>query len=255
MIEIFDISIRHEYEMGKSTQVYLQAFSTLNRLEFNNRLRMKKEVGAMRCFCEEDRLLLSENDYLCFWMRYQNTDFLQYSDYSKDILFDSPKFQWIKSEKKESEDAYSLVTEVLTDKTREDLIQNEPVPSHTIGIVAISTQLIEEKTAFEIQFNTKNTFWQYRIQSDLEPQNWAFSIEDKEEEWEFESNADSGELRFTSKTVLPYFKMASNRLVLKWKPLDDPFNYQTHQKILPFPNFRYQETINQQEVSPVYIKI
>lgn len=256
MIEIFDISIAHEYEKGKSSQIYLQPFSTLNRLEFNNRLRFKKELGGLRCFCEEDRLLLSENEYLCFWMRYKNTDFIQYSDYDKDELFDSPKFQWIKAEKKGLENTYSLTSEMLSDDTKKDLIKEaEQVPSHTIGMVAISTQLITKKTKFNIQFTTKHTFWQYRIQSELKPQSWEFSIEDKEAEWEFERSIESGEIRLTSKRILPYFKTASNRLLLKWKPLNDPFNYQTYKKVLPFPNFRYKETLDQIEISPVYIKI
>ena len=89
----------------------------------------------------------------------------------------------------------------------------------------------------------------------MELEKWDFSIEDKKEAWEFEKLTESGELRFTSKVSLPYLKAANNRLLLKWKPIDDPFNYQTFQKVLPFPNFRYQESIEQQEISPVYIKI
>lgn len=255
MKEIFDISISHDYDQGKCSQVYLQPFSNLNRHEFNNRLRFKKETGGLRCFCEEDRLVLSENDYLCFWIRYKNTDFLQYSDYQKDMLFDSPQLQWIETEQKDTENGYHLIQEMLSDDSKKDLILEEQAPSHTIGMVAIFTKLVTEKTKFKIEFTTKNTFWQYRIQSDLTADGWEFSVEDKEAEWEFESNVESGEIRFTSKSILPYFKTASNRLLLKWKPIDDPFNHQTHKKVLPFPNFRYQETINEQSISPIYIKI
>lgn len=254
MTEVFEIAITHEYDLGRCPHLYLKPFSVLNTLERKNRFHFKHELGGIRCFCEDDRLVLSEQEELCFWVVFSNTDFLHYTQDEELLLFDKPQLQWVETSATES--GYSFKTELLSDDNKEKLIgEGEDFPRGAMGIVAISTSLLSTKTNFKIAFNTQKSYWEYRIQSELKSDEWEFSIEDKESEWEFINASNGGVLEFKSTKAIPYFKSASNRLTLKWKPLNDPYNYQTHKKVLPFPNFRYQETINQELISPVYIKL
>lgn len=256
MIEIFNISMIHEYEQGKSNHLSLVPFPDLKQFEFKSRLRFKSDVGSLRCYSEEDKSLLSEYDYFCFWLIYINTDLISYSAFGQNLLFDYPKFIWTDLEEGKANDKYILKADRLNEDSIIKFGLNKAAkPRNAIGVVAIKSEFVTDNLSFEVHFKTATTRWQYRIQADFELADWKFTIEDKKEELEFESELKSGELWFTSKTALPYFKYSNDRLSLRWEPKNDSFDFHNYKKQLPFPDFRYKESLDEKELSPVYIKL
>lgn len=256
MIELFNISLVHEYQQGACEHLALTPFSDLKQLQFKNRLRYKNEIGGIKCFCEQDKSPVSEVDYFRFWLIYTSSEFINYSDFDRQLLFNSPKFVWKDWDKDLGVEKKVFKTVLLDDDSIQQFkLKQEGIPRNALGLVAIKSELLSENLSIEVHFKTANTYWQYRIKTDTELSDWKFKIEDKREELEFESAINNGELWFTSKTALPYFKHSNDRLLLKWEPNKDTYDFHKYKKQLPFPDFKYKEVTANKVISPIYIKL
>ena len=206
MIELLHIEGYHEYDGGRSAHLSLVPSADLQRLAANDRLRFRHEAGFVSCYCEDDRELVTERDHLCFWLTPTHDDFFYYSDYAPELRFNIPRFLW--TTPTVEGDRVVLQTEALEDPVPPQFHrQGDPVPDNALGLVAIPCDQLEEAKTFRVPFGTRKTFWEYRIQASEPADQIQFLIEDREEEWTFESAGRVDEaVLFRSSQPIPYQK-------------------------------------------------
>lgn len=252
MKALFEIECIHEYFGGRTPHLDIQTLPFVQNLIHKDRLRVKFDTGAIQCLCEDDEEVLEEYTELCFWLSFNNEDFVHYSDFSEELVFNTPRLQWTQPKQGEEQ---TLVAEELSKENEKKWVTASNVPNNTIGIIIIPTTLLKKQSNFQIQFKTKQTFWEYKIHSKQLSKDWSFSVEDKEQEWLFESSNLNENRTFRSSAPIPYQRKASDRLQLKWENQEDAFQYQHFKKNLPFPNYRFQRQEDTVKISPIHITI
>ncbi len=251
MKALFQIELQHEYFGGRAAHLSLQPLAFVQTLVNKDRLRIKYESGGLKCFCEEDLEVLTEYSEFCFWLSYTSDDFLYYSDFPDDLLFDQPKYQWTSVQGQNE-----LLMEPLSEAYASKCLKSHwDRPKTAIGIVALSAEHLNVGTPFQIRFKTKKTYWEYRIHAKQLSDNWQFTLEDTLSKWTFKQLTEQGKMTFRSTEALPYKSKADDRLLLKWENNEDVFQYQQFKKILPYPNFRYRKQDQNVNISPIHITI
>lgn len=251
MIKFFSIAIRHDFdsndsEIDFSNDLTIVPANTNKEFVKNNRLFFRNQLGSIDCYIEDEEEIKEEVEILFFWVVCNNANFFNYTAYPIDANFSTPNYYW--SNSKESDDL------------QEQVFRNIPLetpPNKAIGSIGIIVNKVSSNKRFTINFKVKKTIWVYHIHLKQSQKEWTYKITDKKNEWVFTEILKNEEsIVFESKDIIPFFKFATDRLMLSWTN-NQPISFENEQTmVLPYPNYAYK-MVNEdnKELTPVYIYI
>lgn len=260
MTPLFEISTFHEFYNGGCKSIHLVPFSDLWNYEKNNRLLFRNERGKIRVFIEDDLILLSEMENMCFWVLNEDEDFFYYTDLGSPKTFRTSQFIW-KPDTTETS-GYSPLEKVridLNDKT-ESVLKGQTIPQKSVGCVQIPVVALKKEafTNFRMYFQSKKTYWNYRIYSTshVTIAQWKWNLKDVREEWTFKHiSEEKNSCVFRSEAPIPFTSKAGQRIVLQWEAVQNTYEKRAFSKKIPFPDYQNQEIIDDIEVTTTYIHI
>lgn len=258
MIALANIQANHDYYEGICPYIRILPGKDLWRFEKNNRFRFRINNGNTQVYIENDLSPLTEIESLCFWVTYIQYDFIRYSQYQDTDINPKTPLHWM------AKDASSIL-EVTAETEHPDIKDQDTVPPNSLGIIQIPSGYLNSTTRvnfllnFQLNFQSKKTYWEYHIYTSLPMFNfndWILNLTDTRDAWQFKIiEQENDRTVFRSTDALPYLARAEKRIMLSWQKTNNTLENREYKISIPFPNYQNQQLKSDMYTTITYIYI